>query len=57
MSWAPREVHLHRREAGWYVDPGDYQLQVGRSSAEIAHTVTVAVAGSPEPLDPSLPLD
>jgi len=57
MSWAPREVHLHRREAGWYVDPGDYRLQVGRSSAEIAHTVTVAVAGSPEPLDPSTPLD
>jgi beta-glucosidase len=57
VSWAPREVHLHRREAGWYVDSGLYQVLVGRSSADIAHTVTIEVAGSPEPLDPSCPLD
>jgi mannose-6-phosphate isomerase-like protein (cupin superfamily) len=57
VSWAPREVHLHRREAGWYVDPGSYQVHVGRSSAQIAHTVTIEVIGSPDPLDPSGPLD
>jgi beta-glucosidase len=57
VSWASREVHLHRREAGWYVDPGTYLLHVGRSSAEVAHIVTVEVVGSPDPLDPSTPLD
>ena len=57
VSWAPREVHLHRREAGWYVDSGLYQVLVGRSSADIAHTVPIEVAGSPDPLDPSCPLD
>jgi beta-glucosidase len=48
---------LHRRRAGWYVDPGTYDIHVGRSSADISHSVSVEVAGSPEPLDPSARLD
>jgi hypothetical protein len=31
------------REPGWRVDPGRYELHVGRSSADIAHVVTVEV--------------
>jgi beta-glucosidase len=27
---------------GWHVEPGEYRLHVGRSSADIAHVVTVA---------------
>jgi beta-glucosidase len=36
---------VHREEAGWYVDPGAYRIHVGRSSADLAHTLTVTVAG------------
>jgi beta-glucosidase len=45
---------LHRTEAGWYVDSGTYQLLVGRSSADISHTVEVAVTGASSPLPASL---
>jgi beta-glucosidase len=31
------------REPGWRVDPGRYELHIGRSSADIAHVVTVEV--------------
>jgi beta-glucosidase len=51
-SGAP--VAVHRRSPGWYVDPGTYRLHVGRSAAEIAHSVDVEVAGGPDPLDPAL---
>ena len=34
---------LHRAEAGWYVDPGEYRIRVGRSSADLPHTLTVEV--------------
>jgi beta-glucosidase len=33
----------HRAEPGWYVDSGEYQLHIGRSSADIAHVIGVAV--------------
>jgi beta-glucosidase len=33
------------REAGWRVDPGRYELHIGRSSAAIDHVVPVDVAG------------
>jgi beta-glucosidase len=46
----PETGALHRSKAGWYVDPGTYQLHVGRSSADIAHIVEVDVEGGPEPL-------
>ncbi|HEX7133163.1 MAG TPA: glycoside hydrolase family 3 C-terminal domain-containing protein, partial [Iamia sp.] len=32
------------RSPGWRVEPGAYELRIGRSSAEIAHTVPVVVA-------------
>jgi beta-glucosidase len=32
-----------RRQAGWQVDPGTYRVLVGRSSADIAHTLDVEV--------------
>ena len=47
---------LHRQKAGWYVDPGTYQLQLGRSSADIAHILEIEVAGSPDPLPPGAAL-
>jgi beta-glucosidase len=56
----PAHVHdssLHHREAGWYVDGGTYRIHVGRSSADIAHTVAIEVDGGPERLDPSVPPD
>ncbi len=31
---------------GWRIDPGPYQLRIGRSSADIVHTATVTVAGT-----------
>jgi len=34
-------------DTGWIVDEGAYTVHVGRSSADLAHTVTVEVAGGP----------
>jgi beta-glucosidase len=34
---------LHREEPGWYVDPGEYRIHIGRSVADLPHTVTVTV--------------
>ena len=31
----------------WRVDPGEYDLHIGRSSADIAHVVRVTVASAP----------
>jgi beta-glucosidase len=33
----------HRADAGWVVDPGDYTLHVGTSSAAIAHVVELTL--------------
>ena len=46
---------LHRGEAGWYVDAGTYEIQVGRSSADISGRAEIEVEGSPEPLGPTPP--
>jgi len=35
---------LHREAPGWYVDPGDVRLHVGRSSTDLPHVVTVGIA-------------
>lgn len=32
-----------RTQPGWYVDAGDYEIRVGRSSAEIAHTLPLTI--------------
>jgi beta-glucosidase len=37
-------VEGRRTEAGWRIDPGAYELHVGRSCAEIAHVAPVRVA-------------
>ncbi len=34
---------LHREEAGWYVDPGEYRIHVGRSSADVSHTHAIRI--------------
>jgi beta-glucosidase len=47
---------VHRRQAGWYVDAGRYQVLVGRSSADIAVTLAVDVEGAAEPLGPAAPV-
>jgi len=40
-------MHLEDRPArgAWVVDPGTYELHVGRSSADVAHVAAVEVAG------------
>lgn len=35
----------HRSAPGWRIDPGSYDVAIGRSSADIAHVATVMVAG------------
>ena len=35
-----------RREPGWQVDPGRYDLLIGRSAADIAHRVEVQIPAS-----------
>lgn len=46
----------HRTQAGWYVDPGTYEVQVGRSSHDIAHRLQIDVAGGAKPLPLSSPV-
>ena len=33
-----------RRERGWQVDAGSYEILIGRSSVDIAHSCTVQVS-------------
>jgi beta-glucosidase len=47
---------LHRAEAGWYVDEGTYELQVGCSSADISERVEIQVTGSGAPLPGTAPV-
>jgi beta-glucosidase len=46
-AWMPMPADAG--EAGWVVDSGTYDILVGRSSAEISHTVAVELAGGPLP--------
>jgi hypothetical protein len=50
----PLPASLHRSEPGWYVDSGAYQVRIGRSSADIAHVIEIAVTGGNSPLHSSL---
>ena len=45
---------VHRSESGWYVDPGRYELHIGRSSADISHVTEVEVTGGEVPLPLSI---
>ncbi|HMK98499.1 MAG TPA: glycoside hydrolase family 3 C-terminal domain-containing protein, partial [Acidimicrobiales bacterium] len=47
---------LHRREPGWYVDKGIYELQIGRSCEDICHCLAVEVLGREGPLPPGAPV-
>ena len=40
--WDPGSVPASGGE-GWRVDAGEYELRLGRSSADIAHTATITV--------------
>ena len=40
---APPESDRHRRVGGWTIDPGSYDLCIGRSSIDIAHIAPVTV--------------
>ena len=40
---SPQLVSQDRRTAGWQVDPGDYDIFVGRSSADITGQARVAI--------------
>ena len=42
---------LHRQEPGWWVDPGDYRIVVGRSSRDFTGAVTVSLDGEAALLD------
>ncbi len=37
--------HARRDEAGWYVDPGEYRILVGRSSAELGEAHILEITG------------
>ena len=42
----PAEAGHDRRETpGWYVDPGDYRIMVGRSSADFVGSMVVSLTG------------
>jgi beta-glucosidase len=43
MALLPMNAGRRRGTPGWRVDPGAYRLLIGRSSADIAHTVEVEV--------------
>jgi hypothetical protein len=38
-----RRDEQRRTEPGWRIDPGRYELHLGRSSADIAHAVPLEV--------------
>ena len=39
-----RSGEQRRTTGGWRIDPGDYVLHVGRSSADLPHAIPVRVA-------------
>jgi beta-glucosidase len=48
------EQGVHRTRSGWYVEPGRYELLVGRSSDDIAQHAELEVEGGDDPLDAAL---
>jgi beta-glucosidase len=45
LPFADMMAESSTRDPGWRITPGEYVLHVGRSSADIAHTVSIAVEG------------
>ena len=41
--WMRHGEDQRRRAPGWYLDEGHYEIHVGRSSADVAHVISVAV--------------
>jgi beta-glucosidase len=35
----------HRTQPGWYADPGEYDVWIGRTSADLGHVVTITLDG------------
>ena len=44
MAQLPMNAGRRRREPGWQVDAGTYRVLIGRSSADIVHTLDIEVA-------------
>ncbi|MEZ5168235.1 MAG: hypothetical protein R2695_17795 [Acidimicrobiales bacterium] len=36
---------LHRPVGGWYVDPGEYRVVIGRSSRDLVGSLTITLDG------------
>ena len=51
-----RSPSFHRSESGWYVDPGTYQVEVGRSCEDIVARVGVEVVGRTGPIPRNAPV-
>jgi beta-glucosidase len=47
---------LHRRQAGWYVDEGTYEVQVARSCTDVCERLQIHVEGDVEPLPATAPV-
>ncbi len=47
LPFASMMAESKERAAGWRVLPGDYVAHIGRSSADIAHSITLTVVPSP----------
>ncbi len=46
-SPVPAGAGHERREAGWWVDPGEYRIVVGRSSADLVGSASLSLTGPP----------
>jgi beta-glucosidase len=53
---AEREGGAHRAQAGWYVDGGTYEVQVGRSCEDIFARLEIQVEGRTRPLPGTEPV-
>ena len=40
-----RDETMRRDTPGWYVDPGEYRVHVGRSSTDLPHVLDVTIGG------------
>jgi len=55
-SHGANESFIHREQPGWYVDQGQYEIMIGRSSADITNVLKVDIDDSFGPLGKNEPL-